>query len=93
LLYGGRDASTWWRVTCTFRREEWFSEHVSRVVGNGKLTMSWSDVWVGGVALRERFGRLFDLSLLKEVSMFDMRQLGWGEGGDVTSQTAYRIAD
>jgi len=78
LLEGGRNASSWWRVISTFRREKWFSEHVSRVVGNGKLTMFWSDVWVGGVAFRERFSRLFDLSLFKELSVFDMCQLGWG---------------
>jgi len=82
LLEGGRDASSWRRVIYTFRRKQWFSEHVSCVVGNGKLTMFWSDVWVGGVAFRECFSRLFDLSLLKEVSVFDMCQLGWGEGGE-----------
>lgn len=43
--------------------------------------MFWSDVWVGGVAFRERFRRLFDLSLLKEVFVFDMCQLGWGGEG------------
>jgi len=48
------------------------------VVGNGKVALFWSDVWVGGVALRDMFSRLFDLSLLKEVYVFDMCQLGWG---------------
>jgi len=82
LLEGGRNASSWRRVISTFRREKWFSGHVSRVVGNGKLAMFWSDVWVGGVAFRERFSRLFDLSLFKEVSVFDMCQLGSGESGE-----------
>jgi len=63
LLDGGRNASSWWQVISTFRREAWFSEHVSRVVGNGKLAMFWSDVWVGGMTFRERFSRLFDLDL------------------------------
>ena len=44
--------------------------------------MFWSDVWVGGMTFRERFSRLFDLSLLKDVSVFDMCQVGWGEGGE-----------
>jgi hypothetical protein len=82
LAEGGRSASSWWRIIATLRREEWFTYHVSYGVGNGKLTMFWSDVWVGGVALRERFSRLFDLSCFNEVSVFDMCQLGWGEGGE-----------
>jgi len=38
LVGGGRDAS-WRRVISTLRREEWFRDHVSRGVGNEKLTM------------------------------------------------------
>jgi hypothetical protein len=82
LSDGGRYVSSWWRDITTLRREEWFRDHVSRGVGNGKLTLFWSDVLVGGVALREQFSRLFDLSHLKEVYVFDMRQLGWGEDGE-----------
>jgi len=29
-----------------------------------------------------RFSRLFDLSVFKVESVFDMCRLGWGEGGD-----------
>jgi len=83
LVDGGHNASSWWRVISNLRRDEWFIDHVNCGVGNRKLTMFWSDVWVGGVALRERFSRLFDLSLLKEVSVFGMCQLGWGKGGEV----------
>ena len=36
------------------------------------------DWWVGGVSLRDRFSRLFELSMSKWVSVFDMFQLGWG---------------
>jgi len=35
------------------------------------------DVWVGGVSFRDRFSRLFELSLLEGVSVFDMHLLGW----------------
>lgn len=83
MLDGGRDASSWWCVVTTLRREGWFSDHVSREVGNGKGTMFWLDVLAGGVAFRDRFSRLFDLSLLKEVSVFEASQLGWGEDGEV----------
>jgi len=44
--------------------------------------MFWLDVWVGGVAFRDMFSRLFDLTLLKEVSVFEMSQLGWGMDGE-----------
>ena len=82
VLEGGRDASYWWRVIAALRREVWFSDHASHDVGNGKSTMFWSDVWIDGVALKESFSRLFDLSLVKEVSVFEMSQLGWGEDGE-----------
>ena len=78
VVDGDRDASSWWRDITTLRREDWFDDQISCAVGNGKLTSFWSDVWVGGVAFRERFSGLFDLSLFKEVSVFDMCQLGWG---------------
>lgn len=49
---------------------------------NGKHIYFWSDAWVGGVSFRERFSRLFELSMSKRVSVFDMFQLGWGENGE-----------
>jgi len=49
LREGGNAASTWWCDIAALRREEWFSDHVSWSVGNGKHTLFWSDVWVGGV--------------------------------------------
>ena len=61
----------------TLRREGWFSNHVSHSVGNGKFTLFWLDVWVGGVSFRARFSRLFDLLVCKDESVFDMCQLRW----------------
>jgi len=78
VLEGGCDASSWWRVVTTIRREGLFRDNVSRLMGNGKLTMFWSDVWVGDKALLDRFSRLFDLSLRKDAPVFEMSQLGWG---------------
>jgi len=63
-------------------RECWFSDHVERVLGNGKHTLFWSDVWCGEVSFRVRFSRLFELSELKDISVFDMYHLGWGEDGE-----------
>jgi len=75
----------WWRDIEALRREEWFSDHVSRSVENGKHTLFWSNVWIGGVSFRDRFNRLFDLSTLKGVSVFYMCQLGWAIGGEAWS--------
>ena len=59
-----------------------FDTHVKRSVGNGKNIYFWSDVWVGGVSFKERFSRLFELSVDKRVSVFDLCHLGWGENGE-----------
>jgi len=82
LRGGGHEASDWWRVVSSLGRELSFSDHVSRYVGNGRNTLFWSDVWWGGVSFRVRFSRLFNLSVFKEESVFEMSQLGWGEGGE-----------
>lgn len=34
------------------------------------------------MAFRNRFSRLFDLALFKEVSVFAMCQIGWGQRGE-----------
>jgi len=58
--------------------EELFSDHVSRSVGNEKHSLFWSDAWLGRVSFRVRFNRLYELSLFKGASVFDICQLGWG---------------
>ncbi|XP_024640465.1 uncharacterized protein [Medicago truncatula] len=82
LLDGGRTASAWWRAIATLHSEAWFGTNVKRSVGNGENIYFWSDVWVGGVSFKERFSRLFELSVDKWVSVFDLFHLGWGENGE-----------
>jgi len=36
---------------------------VARVIGNGRSTQFWHDLWCGTTLLRDRFRRLFQLSL------------------------------
>jgi hypothetical protein len=79
---GGRDSSVWWRNVSTLRWEGWFHGNVSRVLGDGRNTLFWTDVWIGEVTLRDRFSRLYDLSLRKGESVASMRDLGWGVEGD-----------
>jgi len=76
LKGGGREASEWWRVVHNLSRENWFSDHVSCYVENGRTTLFWFDVWHGRVSFRVRFSRLFELSILKWESVFEMLQLG-----------------
>ena len=47
LRGGGREASEWWCVVHSLSRENWFGDHVSRRVGNGRTTLFWSDMWCG----------------------------------------------
>jgi len=75
---GGREASVWWRNVSALRIKEWFIGNISQVVGDGKNTLFWLAVWVGGVSFRDRFNRLYELSVLKGESVFNMHLLGLG---------------
>ena len=83
ILDGARCASAWWRAIAALRREPWFSNNVSRLLGDGINTNFWEVVWISGVSLKESFSRLFELSVEKWVSVFDMFKLGWGKNGEV----------
>ncbi|GAU35310.1 hypothetical protein TSUD_389350 [Trifolium subterraneum] len=66
-LGGLRRASCWWRNVSLLGDPEdaisdWFSEGVTKKVGNGHLTSFWFDPWLGGVPLRTRFQKLFQVS-------------------------------
>jgi hypothetical protein len=83
----GGTNSMWWRMMCGIRGGvgfevgSWFEDNVRRVVGGGADTYFWLDNWVGGVPLRVRFPRLFDLALNKGVTVREMASRGWEVGG------------
>ncbi|GAU20182.1 hypothetical protein TSUD_352460 [Trifolium subterraneum] len=87
LAVGGRRGSAWWRVVSRIRDGEgvggrgWFAEGVERRVGNGVETLFWSDPWLGGVPLCVRYSRLFELAANQSISVANMCELGWEEGG------------
>jgi hypothetical protein len=57
----------WWRDVCRLDRGVgWFALATSKVVGNGRLTKLWKDVWVEGQRLDRRFPRLFGISVQKD---------------------------
>ncbi|XP_024640724.1 uncharacterized protein [Medicago truncatula] len=68
--------------SAALRAEGWFQNHVSRSLGDGSNVLFWMDVWVGELLLRDRFRRLYDLSVLKGESVASMRVLGWEEEGE-----------
>ncbi|CAJ2651635.1 unnamed protein product [Trifolium pratense] len=88
LCEGGVRGSTWWRELARIRggggdvEGGWFREHVLRKVGDGSDTFFWTDPWVDGTSLRERFGRLFDLAENKSASVAEMFMQGWEAGGE-----------
>ncbi|MCI43747.1 putative non-LTR retroelement reverse transcriptase related protein, partial [Trifolium medium] len=83
---GGSRASSWWKYIISIKNGDdayggsWFADHIERKVGNGESTSFWKDAWLDGEYLKSHFGRLFDLCLNKDVSVADMRRLGWGLG-------------
>jgi len=58
----------------------WFSDNISKEVGNGRETYFWTDPWLRGIPLAMRFRRLFELSVIKLCTVDDMFVLGWVEG-------------
>ena len=82
MCEGGLATSSWWRDIAALRSEVWFHGNVNRFVGDGKNTLFWTDVWLGGMSFRDRFTRLFELSLLKRESISGMHALGWGIEGE-----------
>ncbi|GAU11399.1 hypothetical protein TSUD_343900 [Trifolium subterraneum] len=88
LCVGGLRGSSWWRDVARIRdgggegEGGWFGGHISRKVGDGSDTFFWTDPWLDGTPLSERFGRLFDLAVNKSVSVADMFRSGWGVGGE-----------
>jgi len=87
LKEGGRDCSIWWRMMHGIRAGaaegvgSWFEDNVRRDVGGGSGTYFWMDNWVGGVPLRVKFPRIFDLAVDRWVNVEEMSRRGWEEGG------------
>ncbi|CAJ2631793.1 unnamed protein product [Trifolium pratense] len=88
LCEGGARGSTWWRELARIQDGGgeagigWFRECVVRQVGDESDTFFWTDPWVDGISLRERYGRLFDLAENKSASVAEMFMRGWEVGGE-----------
>lgn len=82
LRVGGRDGSVWWWNIAGLRSKGWFFNNVSRLLGDGTNVLFWTDIWLGELSLRDRFSRLYELSLFKEESVATMKALVWDEAGE-----------
>ncbi|MCI03757.1 cysteine-rich receptor-like protein kinase, partial [Trifolium medium] len=80
--------SSWWREIVRIRdgigglAGGWFGESILKKAGDGSDTLFWTDPWLGGSPLCERFRRLFDLAENKSSSVAEMASLGWETGGE-----------
>ena len=86
LKEGGRHSSLRWRNLCRIREGvgagvgSWYEDNTRRIVGDGWNTLFWTDNWVGGVPLRIKFRRLFELSVrgcVREIFWCGRRSV-WG---------------
>jgi len=56
--------------------------------GSGSNTFFLTNNWVGGIPLRDRFSRLFDLAADRGVTVEEMSRRGWEDGGSVGVEEA-----
>jgi hypothetical protein len=59
--------SLWWKDICLLDKDSgWFINAIGKKIGNGNSTSFWDEVWVGDQPLRQRFPRLFGISLQRD---------------------------
>ncbi|GAU24552.1 hypothetical protein TSUD_148930 [Trifolium subterraneum] len=88
VIEGGVNGSSWWREIVNILEGRGyigggrFGDCVSENVGDGSGTLFWTDPWLEGIPLSERFGRLVDLDVNKSSSIVEMFALQWEVGGE-----------
>ncbi|GAU26327.1 hypothetical protein TSUD_56250 [Trifolium subterraneum] len=88
LRFGEGVGSHWWRsmndvrVGAGLGDAQWLLDNITRKVGDGCETRFWTDPWLSDCSLQRSFGRLFDLTVDKNVSVADMFAAGWDLGGE-----------
>lgn len=85
-LYGERaeprgTSSSWWKDlmrSCSGGTEScWFDWGVERKIGKGNSVRFWSDTWCRHFTLKDRYLRLYNLSLQKDAIIFDLGTWTW----------------
>ncbi|MCI03186.1 ribonuclease H protein, partial [Trifolium medium] len=67
-------ASLWWKDICSIGcnlNNDWFAKNVVKLLGNGTSTRFWEDNWVGNTPLKERFPRLYSMSIQKDAKVIN----------------------
>jgi hypothetical protein len=83
---GGSMGSSWWREMVRIHDGVrdlgggWFRESVHKKAGDGTDTFFWTDPWLEGVPLCDRFRRLFELAVDQSSTVAEMCCLGWEVG-------------
>ena len=57
--------------------KDYFLRFCRKVVGNGKRTRFWEDLWLGDIPLCQRFSRLYNLTLSKNVLIAEVFETNW----------------
>jgi hypothetical protein len=71
-----RLGSYWWKDLCLLDKDSnWSCNAIGKKVGDGASTSFWNEKWIGEQTLRQRFPRLFGISLQKFDSINDMGNL------------------
>jgi hypothetical protein len=74
-----RWGSSWWRDLCLIDKDSaWFNNAIGKRVGNGNLTSFWNEHWIGDQTLRQRFPRLFGISMHRDDMIGNMGS--WVDG-------------
>ncbi|MCH96809.1 putative non-LTR retroelement reverse transcriptase related [Trifolium medium] len=50
----------------------WFAQNVVKILGNGTSTRFWEDIWVGETPLKERFPRLYSISIQRAATVAEI---------------------
>jgi hypothetical protein len=74
-------SSLWWKDVCSIGENlgiNWFSQNVSKKMGNGAQTNFWAEKWIGEIPLKDLFPRLFSISRQKEATVAEI----WDPGSE-----------
>jgi hypothetical protein len=55
-----------------------FQQFAKRVMKDGKKTLFWGDNWVNNIPLATQFPRLYNLAFKKCLTVYTVKQEGWG---------------
>jgi hypothetical protein len=72
ILVGGNKASVWWEDLVRVKEGRgllvgiWFDDNVSRVLGDGKRSLFWKDVWLVCWGSLKELVRLDNIALVQQ---------------------------